>query len=341
MIMNAERDVRHPLISVIIPVYKVEKYLEQCIRSVVSQTYRNLEIILVDDGSPDQCPRLCDEWANKDSRIRVIHQNNRGLAAARNSGLDVASGKYIGFVDSDDWIEPDMYESMLHDLLEANADIAYTCSYHALSNGEISTKHLVHKAHLVLSNGAGFKYINLPGYFGVAAWDKLLKRTIVGDLRFPEDARRDEDYGFAYATLDRAQTVVYDSTPKYYYRQSIGTLSNSVSMIGTHAVEETEKMVEMVERKYPDQLPFALYGQLLVMLGTWDQVVASGQTNLPQWRQFYEKLRFFIDQHLSIIKQTVHIPRSRLIQVQLLRSTPALYIPMFKFYKTVHPQRVS
>ena len=99
-----------PLISVIVPIYNVEKYLPQCIESILRQTYTNLEIILVDDGSPDSCPQICDDYAAKDSRIKVIHQANSGVSAARNSGLKIAKGKYIGFIDGDDYIEPDMYE---------------------------------------------------------------------------------------------------------------------------------------------------------------------------------------------------------------------------------------
>lgn len=102
------------LISIIVPVYKVEKYLDKCVESIVEQTYKNLEIILVDDGSPDNCSAMCDEWAQKDSRIKVIHKENGGLSSARNAGLDACTGDYIGFVDSDDWIEPDMYEYLLN-----------------------------------------------------------------------------------------------------------------------------------------------------------------------------------------------------------------------------------
>ena len=99
-----------PFISIIIPVYRVEKYLRACVDSVLAQTYKNLEIILVDDGSPDNCGQICEEYAAKDGRVRVIHQTNQGVAAARNSGLEIATGEYIGFVDSDDYIDSDMYE---------------------------------------------------------------------------------------------------------------------------------------------------------------------------------------------------------------------------------------
>ena len=111
-------------ISVIIPVYKVEKYLDKCVESIVNQTYKNLEIILVDDGSPDNCPAMCDEWAEKDERIRVIHKENGGVSSARNAALEVATGDYIGFVDSDDWIELDMYEYLVSLILDNDAQIA-------------------------------------------------------------------------------------------------------------------------------------------------------------------------------------------------------------------------
>ncbi len=113
------------LISIVVPVYKVEKYLDRCIESIVKQTYKNLEIILVDDGSPDNCGRMCDEWAAKDSRIKVIHKENEGLGYARNSGLDAATGEYVAFVDSDDYIMPQTYEKALERLLSENADMCY------------------------------------------------------------------------------------------------------------------------------------------------------------------------------------------------------------------------
>lgn len=112
-----------PLISIIVPVYNTEKYLSKCIESILAQTYTNFELILVDDGSPDRCPGICDEYAEKDTRIKVIHKENGGVSSARNCGLDIASGEYIGFVDSDDYIEPEMYEKMLHTITAFNVDL--------------------------------------------------------------------------------------------------------------------------------------------------------------------------------------------------------------------------
>ena len=111
------------LISVIIPVYKVEEYLENCIQSVIKQTVSDLEIILVDDGSPDQCPEICDLWADKDSRIKVIHKENGGLSDARNAGMKVATGEYVSFIDSDDYISLDFYETLLETIVDNDSDI--------------------------------------------------------------------------------------------------------------------------------------------------------------------------------------------------------------------------
>ena len=103
---------KHSLISVIVPIYKVQDYLKECIESIINQTYSDIEVILVDDGSPDRCPQMCDEWAKRDSRIRVVHKKNGGLSSARNAGLDVAKGEYISFVDSDDFVEETMLEEL-------------------------------------------------------------------------------------------------------------------------------------------------------------------------------------------------------------------------------------
>lgn len=110
------------LLSIIVPVYKAEKHLDRCVESILSQTYGNIELVLVDDGSPDACPAMCDSWAKRDWRVRVIHKKNNGASSARNAGLDMASGEYIGFVDADDFVEPDMYETLMKNALENNAD---------------------------------------------------------------------------------------------------------------------------------------------------------------------------------------------------------------------------
>lgn len=133
---NGKVVAEEPLISVIVPVYNVEKYLDKCVDSIVNQTYKNLEIILVDDGSPDNCPKMCDNWAKKDKRIKVIHKENGGVSSARNVGIDNAKGEYIGFVDSDDWTEKKYIQKLYEVLIQENADIAL-CGYNRVTGANI------------------------------------------------------------------------------------------------------------------------------------------------------------------------------------------------------------
>ncbi|MFT8532036.1 glycosyltransferase family 2 protein [Bifidobacterium aquikefiri] len=329
------------LISIIIPIYNSEKFINRCLNSVTKQTHKNLEIILVDDGSPDNSPEICDEWAQKDKRIMVIHKTNGGQASARNMGLDKCTGDLIGFVDHDDWISNDMYESMLNNLIEADADIAYTAAAHAYENGNISTKHIIPDTHLVLTSGEGFKYVNLPGYFGFAPWDKLIKREIIQNLRFPESIPRGDDYGFTFETLDRANIIVYDSSPKYFYMQSRESLSNTPSSIGTLAATETKKMVELVRQKYPEQLPFALYGHLETMLGIYNQAIASDMQNQIGWKRFAKEIQQYANVQLPAIEKKVSVPRIRKMQIKLLQNSLTLYAMFYRAYKISHPYRMS
>jgi glycosyltransferase involved in cell wall biosynthesis len=331
-------DTEHPLISVIVPVYNVEPYLDRCIQSLVSQTYRNLEIILVDDGSPDKCPQMCDVWAAKDSRIRVIHQENRGSSEARNSGLDVASGEFIGFVDSDDWVDYDMYASLYDDIVAENADIAFTSATFVYENRPSSIKHFFANVHLNITSEEAFKYINIPGYFGISAWCKLLKRSTIGDLRFPAGVSRDEDFDFAFATLAKARRITYNSKPHYnYFQRSKDSISTSPPIL--HASEATTRMVRLVQEQYPEQLPYAYFKHLRVMIGTYDQAVKSNVHSQVEWKQFLQRIRTFARKHLDIIVHFVDMPTLQLIQIRLLVISPGLYTWCLKLYKTIHPHR--
>ena len=171
------------MISVIIPVYNVEKYLDKCIRSVVKQTYKNLEIILVDDGSPDQCGALCDKWAEKDERIRVIHKANGGLSDARNAGLDVASGVYIGFVDSDDYIHPEMYQRLYEKIKKYNGDMAVCGFYWVDEQSDTVNRTAKITAEGIVEKKDAIKNICFMNTF-IVVWNKLYKKELFFNLRF-------------------------------------------------------------------------------------------------------------------------------------------------------------
>lgn len=206
------------LVSVIIPVYKVEKYLDKCVESVVNQTYKNLEIILVDDGSPDACPAMCDNWAQRDSRIKVIHKQNGGLSSARNAGLDVCTGEYVGFVDSDDWIEPDMYEYLLNICADNGADVA-RCAFVIETENSDNAAHLQGDSELSVLRGDELivELVNGDYNEGIMC-NKLYKRKLFDSVRFKEGITI-EDCLANYYIYRQQVTLVSSYAVKYHYLQ--------------------------------------------------------------------------------------------------------------------------
>ena len=194
---------KKPLISVIVPIFRVEKYLEKCVSSIISQTYSNLEIILVDDGSDDNCPTICDNFQAKDSRIKVIHKTNGGLSQARNYGLRIATGDFIGFVDGDDWIEPCMYEALLSALLDTGADIA-ACNYHKESTDSKDIQRIATSSerHLYSSEEAMRMILSLTGFIRTLVWNKLYRRSLLANVFFTEGKIYEDTHGLPrlYAT---------------------------------------------------------------------------------------------------------------------------------------------
>ena len=174
-----------PLISVIVPIYGVEKYLEQCLDSILNQTYRHLEIILIDDGSPDRCGEICDRYASLDSRIKVIHQTNQGLSAARNAGMDIAIGEYISFIDSDDYIVPQYYEKMLEGFKQYPDAPIIACLVYQDKDGQITRlSPNWHTTQPVFHSSLTFCEECLLGKMTVAVWNKFFRAELLKDIRF-------------------------------------------------------------------------------------------------------------------------------------------------------------
>lgn len=214
------------LISVIVPVYKVENYLNRCIDSILNQTYRNLEVILVDDGSPDNCPSICEEYAKKDSRIKIVHQENGGLSSARNTGLTVTSGEFITFVDSDDWIANDMYQILYNTMISQNADIV-ECNYFAV-NEKTSEKSVPSKENIIYYDDDGLKALFLDKNIKSYVWNKLYKRNTIGDTTFPV-GRSYEDTYTTYKFFSKAKKIVSINQPLYFYNIRSGSISRNFS----------------------------------------------------------------------------------------------------------------
>jgi len=212
-------------ISIIIPVYKVEEYLPRCIDSLRNQSFQNLEIILVDDGSPDNSGKICDEYALKDSRIKVIHKENGRAYDARNKGLDIATGDFIGFMDSDDFIHPEMYQSLYNLLVKYDADIAQ-CSFIKVKNGEIIPP-IYDNSPRVLSNVAALAQLHSDASVGFAViWNKIYKKELLQDVRFKKAFIHDDEF-FTYKLFYAASKVVTVDSQFYYYYQSPNSMIRS------------------------------------------------------------------------------------------------------------------
>ena len=189
-------------ISVIIPAYNIEKYIARCLESVCRQTYSNLEIIVVDDGSSDNTGRIADDFAKKDKRITVIHKENAGVSAARNTGLDFAQGDYIGFVDGDDLIEPDMYELLMHNALKYQADISH-CGYQMVFTNRVDYYHNTGEI-FVQDNSQGVYDLVKADKVEPGLWNKLYRKDLIGKSRLDENIRINEDLLFNYLLFKKA-----------------------------------------------------------------------------------------------------------------------------------------
>lgn len=218
----------NPLISVIVPVYKVEQYLRRCVDSVLTQTYQNLEVVLVDDGSPDRCGAICDEYAKKDSRIGVIHQENRGLSAARNAGLDACTGQFVTFVDSDDYIERDLIQRLFDGI--GDADLCGCGVIREEQSGEIiSVTKTADRIALPGKNVLCQHYTGENGRLGIAAvavWAKLYRKELWEGLRFYEGLMF-EDMHIMPFLLGKCETARYIPYAGYHYLVTPGSITNN------------------------------------------------------------------------------------------------------------------
>lgn len=217
---------KEPLISVVVPVYGVELYLDQCISSIVTQTYRNIEIILVDDGSKDRCPQISDEWAAKDARIHVIHKANGGLSSARNAGMKIMHGEYVTFVDSDDWLEPEFIE-MLYKAISLYDHKVAVCGFKRVyTNRETASRFLINSESVFYPcvTDQAVKYFF---EIAIAVWGKLYHKSVVKGIDFV-DGRLAEDISFQIEVLKRVTSVSFCNMHLYDYRIRENSIAHTI-----------------------------------------------------------------------------------------------------------------
>lgn len=244
----------NPLISVIIPVYKVESYLNECVDSVMNQTYTNLDIVLVDDGSPDNCPAMCDDYARKDSRIRVIHKSNGGLSSARNAGINSAHGEYISFIDSDDYVVPEYFERLYSMMESSGADIS-CCMY--TTDAEKLSHESARECRIVSPSEAVIESLEFTGVERSACM-KLYRTKIFtsgGGIYYTEGIIS-EDLAAMPDVFSAANYLVFTDSPMYFYRlQESSIMHTSYSSKYMDYYKSHEIALERAKKNFPDEWP--------------------------------------------------------------------------------------
>ena len=238
------------LISVIVPIYNVEDYLERCVDSIINQTYKNLEIILVDDGSPDNCPQMCDDYAKKDSRIKVVHKKNGGLSDARNAGMKVATGEYVSFIDSDDYVSLDFYETLFQTMIDNDSDIV-ECSivkfYENEKFDEYSDDQMIENFNTV----DGLEELINENSFHQYVWNKLYKSSIALDIPY-EVSKLNEDDFWTYQIFGRAKRVTrLNRTLYYYFQRSSSIMGNGYNIRRLDEIEGKANRQKYIEKYFP------------------------------------------------------------------------------------------
>ena len=314
-----------PLISVIVPIYQVEAYLEECLDSILNQTYRQLEIILIDDGSPDRCGEICDRYASQDSRIKVIHQTNQGLSAARNAGMDMATGEYISFIDSDDYIAPHFYEKLLEGFKEHPEAKVTACQVFKNEDGKITPlicnrRHQFPTIHTSLwcqDAILGKTYVNV--------WNKLYQAELLKEIRFCK-GRIVEDvlfmYDFLPICINQQALLLLLPDYLYYYRIRQGSICRCSNPILPESIRCRKEIAESSRIEYPD------FSRAVNRLANREIIYFNGQLELnKEWKRKYAST------FQPLLKQ---IPFSEIIRYDVsFNSKIALFI--IRLYPAAYP----
>lgn len=317
-------EIAQPLVTVIVPVYKVEPYLRRCIDSIISQTYHNLEIILVDDGSPDGCPEICDEYAERDSRIKVIHKKNGGLSDARNVGLGSSSGKYVTFVDSDDWLENAAVDYMYQLIIKYDAGLVIG----GMQRVENITDYILKSDWNGKLQEACMTNVQAMQHFfqnGCAAWARLYRRSIFNDIMFPI-GEINEDEAIVLPILERCGTVVLTNHVIYNYRcrpESITTASFSATKLAwqRHCADN----LRFIQEKYPELEADAAARYRGSLLWSLTEIALSD----GDWSEQVRELRFALRKYHALFKAAPFTYSQDKIRLEVLTWLP------FPVYRTL------
>lgn len=318
---------KRPLITVVVPIYNVEAYLDECVQSILKQTYHNLEIILVDDGSPDRCGEMCDWYAQRDARVKVIHQENRGLSGARNAGIDIATGEYITFVDSDDYLREDMIEALHMESVQHGAEMV-TAAFESFSeDGRKATNPHGGKI-FVYSKEEALDCFLFNDYLTPCVWGKLYAISVWKDVRCPE-GKLFEDQFTTYKLIDRCKKIIYDTTPRYYYRKRVGSIGHSTFSKRTYDLYDAiHEEYDYISQKYPKECP-----NIAVARVTWEIVFVNMmiRSDAIETKTIADVQRYARENIRNVLR-CGYINKIRKIQIILFAYVIGLYKIMYKKY---------
>lgn len=307
------------MISVIVPVYNVEKYLERCVKSIAAQTYKDLEILLIDDGSTDKSGEMCDDFQQTDSRIKAFHKQNGGLSDARNYGIEHSAGEFISFVDSDDYIDEKMLETLHRLITENDADLAVCSAMDVFEGKEVTQVKEIKEFNL--NKVESYKYM-LRGDGIPSACNKLYKRKTVGDVRFPV-GKLYEDGFFTPQILKKVEKTAVTSKPMYYYFRRADSITTKPFRKGDlDVIEAYDKCVKQVKELCPEALPYAEFRYRNAYFNVLDKMLMRDDCKeIPEYKQVVKYLK----KHTAQIVKDPGFGKMRKIAAVALKFSVPLY----------------
>lgn len=321
-----------PIISIIVPIYNVGKYLPKCIESILNQTFKNFELILVNDGSTDNSGVVCDDYAKKDTRIKIIHKSNGGVSSARNAGLYVAKGEYIGFVDPDDYIDKNMYEKLYRLCIDNNSDIAI-CRFNREINGKIQNKESTEEI-IELNNMVAMNELFKGNLYRFSLCNKLFSKKCFNDVLFPEE-RIHEDLSTTYKLFANSKKAVYINYCGYIYvRRENSILTSTYNEKRLQAFIAWDEIIEFIDKNY-----YEIIEQVIATFTYWcvDNIlyILNQVNNSKKKNNYLNIIQKYTTKYYIYIKRNNILSRSYKLRIRIFNINYKLFILGRKIRKVI------
>ena len=315
------------LVSVIVPVHNTAAYLRKCVDSICNQSLKEIEIILVDNLSTDGSAEICDNYLKTDSRVKVLHLQEANASVARNAGIEIASSPYIGFIDSDDYIEPEMYEKLLEAIIKNKCTMSICNVNYVFEDGKIMPKNLKAKDE-VFEFADAIREMNTYEKFDMGVWSKLFKKELFESIRFPV-GKLSEDFYIMYRIFDRAQKVSYISETLYNYLQRTSSLTRNKKINHDFYKAAHDQMVYL-DQKYPELSVVGHVSYVSAILTVYDYYLKN-KVKCP--KNFIKNSRKTIRKNMSYVKKAEYLSKAKRLQIGLFIFNIKLYNVAFKLFK--------